>query len=336
METYQEGVLNLVNHCAEVKKEDKVLILNEYGKVDESIAELITETVKETSANYHVMWAESLDRTKASIPKELIDAILSAGKVICNYSINRVLLDEYTRGKGVIQINNSARTTGLMGSNHARYHWGMVKAIYSRLEEIFSTADSWEITSPAGTEMSGKIGKGSDVADAYFSLEASAARFIRVFPGEVYTPVGSLSAEGKIVAEYINIRDTQPWDQTATLTVKEDKITKVEGGSRAKQLEADIEKYVKLYGEKGAVLDSWHGGMNPQARVPTPENRSLQGATSSPVLMHFHLGRHKEPISAGILNHTVKVDGTKIFEGGRLQILDDPKIREAERECGVS
>ena len=113
------------------------------------------------------------------------------------------------------------------------------------------------------------------------------------------------------------------------------KVTKVEGGSRAKQLEADIEKYVKRYGEKGAVLDSWHGGMNPKARVPSPENRSLQGATSSPALMHFHLGRHKEPISAGILNHTVKVDGKKIYEGGKLLILDDPKIKDAAQRLGL-
>ncbi len=33
MEPIKEGVLNLVNHCAEVKKDDEVLILNEYGKV---------------------------------------------------------------------------------------------------------------------------------------------------------------------------------------------------------------------------------------------------------------------------------------------------------------
>jgi hypothetical protein len=31
------------------------------------------------------------------------------------------------------------------------FHWGMVKAIYSRLEEIFGEADTWRISSPAGT-----------------------------------------------------------------------------------------------------------------------------------------------------------------------------------------
>ncbi len=40
MEPIKEGVWNLVNHCAEVKKEDEVLTLNEYGKVDEEITAL--------------------------------------------------------------------------------------------------------------------------------------------------------------------------------------------------------------------------------------------------------------------------------------------------------
>ena len=331
MEPVKEGVRNLVNHCAEVKKEDEVLILNEYGKVDKEIAALVTEAVKETKANYHVMWAESVERGRTSLPKVLIGAFLSADKVISNFSLNRVVLDEYTHGKGVIQINNTCRNPNLMGTPHARYHWAMVKAIYSRLEEILQQAERWRITSPAGTDISGMIGKGSDVADAYFSQEAATSRFIRVFPGEVYSPVGSIDAAGKIVVEYINMRDQTPWEDTATLTIQSDKVVQVDGGSRAKEMEQGLEANLKKFGDKATVVDSWHGGMNPKARVPTAENRTLQGATSSPALLHFHLGRIKSPISAGILNHTVEVDGKKIFAGGKLLILDDPKIKEAEK-----
>ncbi|MCH6544687.1 MAG: hypothetical protein IH796_01655, partial [Deltaproteobacteria bacterium] len=281
-------------------------------------------------------WAESVEPSRTSLPKVLVGAFLSADKVISNFSLNRVLLDEYTQGKGVIQINNTCRNPNLMGTPHARYHWAMVKAIYSRLEEILQQAERWRITSPAGTDISGKIGKGSDVADAYFSQEAAASRFIRVFPGEVYSPVGSIEAAGKIVVEYINVRDQTPWEETATLTIQSDKVIQVDGGNRAKEMEQGLEANLKKFGDKATVVDSWHGGMNPKARVPTAENRSLQGATSSPALMHFHLGRLKSPISAGILNHTVEVDGKKIFAGGKLLILDDPKIKEAEKHYGLS
>ncbi len=335
MNPIKEGVWNLVNHCAEVKKDDEVLILNEYGKVDEEIAALVTEAVKETKANYHVMWAESIQPGRTSLNKVLIGAFLAADKVISNFSLNRVVLDEYTRGKRVIQINNTCRNPNLMGTPHARYHWSMVKAIYSRLEEIIQHGERWRITSPAGTDISGKIGKSSEVADTYFSQEAAASRFIRVFPGEVYSPVGSMEAAGTIVVEYINMRDQMPWEETATLTIQSDKVIQVDGGSQAKAMEQALEDNCRKFGDKATIIDSWHGGMNPKARVPTAENRSLLGATSSPALLHFHLGRLKSPISAGILNHTVEVDGKKIFEGGRLLILDDSKIRDTERQYGL-
>jgi hypothetical protein len=336
MDPLRDGVQNLVQECAEVKDRDEVLILNEFGKVDEEIAKLIAETVKATGAAYHVMWGEGVERSAKALPKILIGAILSSAKIISNFSLNRALLDEYTRGKGIVQINNVARTVNLMASNHARYHWGMVRAIYSRLEEIFSAARKWQITSPAGTEIGGEISSGSEVADAYFAEEAEASRFIRVFPGEVYTPVGSKGADGKIVVEYINMRDSQPWEETVTLTIRANKVIKIEGGSRAQQFEKTMEANVKAHGDKATLLDSWHGGMNPKARKPTAENMSLQGATSGPALMHFHLGSQKEPISAGILYHSIELDGRKVYDGGKLLALEDAKIKEAERQYGLA
>lgn len=334
-QSVQEGVINLVEHCAEVKKGERVLVLNENGKVAPEIATLIEERVKERGAEYHVLWGESIEPQRTALPKVLIAAFLAADKVISNFSLNRVILDEYTQGKGVVQINNTCRDPELMGTPHARFHWGLVKAIYARLEEIFAGAERWRITSPAGTDISGRIGKGSMVADAYFSREAAASRFIRVFPGEVYSPVGSVEANGRIVTEYINVRDQMPWEDQVTLTIEGDRVIKIEGGNRAKDFEKALEENQKKFGEKALIIDSWHGGMNPKARVPTADNRSLQGATSGTAMMHFHLGRLKSPISAGILNHTVEVDGRKIYQGGKLLILDDPKIKQAERSLAA-
>src|SRR6266511_246389 len=132
------------------------------------------------------------------------------------------------------------------------------------------------------------------------------------------------------------MRDSQAWEETVTLTIRGNKVTKIEGGSRAQQFEKDIEANVKAHGDKATLIDSWHGGMNPKARIPTTENKSLQGATSGPALMHFHLGSQKEPISAGILLHTVEVDERKIYEKGKLLVVDDAKIAATEKSFDVS
>ena len=47
----KEGVSNLVNHCAGVQKRDNVLILNEYGKVDPEVANLVVDAVKQAGVN---------------------------------------------------------------------------------------------------------------------------------------------------------------------------------------------------------------------------------------------------------------------------------------------
>lgn len=331
----REGVQNLVNRCAEVQAGETVLVLNEVGKVEPEIAGLVEEAAKTAGAETYVLWGEVPNRSRREIPKLLLNAFLSADKVISNFSLNRAALDPHTRGQGIVQVNNGCRTAGMMSTAHATFHWGMVRTIFQRLEEIFAEGERWRITSPAGTDISGKIGKASDVADAYFAAEAEASRFIRVFPGEVYTPVGCLDADGTIVTEYINMRDAEPWPRPAVLTVRGSRVVKVEGGAEADALEAEIDQNLKRHGDPAAVIDSWHGGMNPKARVPTADNRTLQGATSGPALMHFHLGRTVDPISAGVLNHTVEVDGRKLYERGKLLILDDPKIRDAAARYGI-
>ena len=318
-----EGIRNLVVNCAEVGSGEKVLILNEYGKVDTEIAELIRDAVKASGASYYEMWGEALPRGGKNLPEVLVAAILAADKVIFNYDINRVVLDEYVAGKGIIQINNGCRTAELMGSEHARYDWGEVRRVCAGLEAICSGAKIWRITSPADTEISGEVCSESEVAGAFFAQDAAASRFIRVIPGEVYAPVGSMKAHGKVVVEYINIVDTVPWEEPAVITIENDRVVAVEGGDRAQQLERELLVAAQGSGENARVLDSWHGGMNPAARVPTAQNPTLRGATSSPALMHFHLGRLKRPISAGILNHRVEIDGRKIFEDGRLVILGE-------------
>jgi hypothetical protein len=151
MEMTREGVQNLVEHCGDVQQGDSVFILNEYRKVDTEVADLIAEAVKATGADYHVLWGESVERGRRDLPKVLVGAMLSADKVISNFGLNRAVVDGYTRGKGLIQINNTCRTERSMTTPHAMFHWGMVKAIYSRLEEIFGEADTWRISSPAGT-----------------------------------------------------------------------------------------------------------------------------------------------------------------------------------------
>ena len=329
----KEGVRNLVGNCAEVRKGENVLILNGFGAVDDEVATLLEETVSEAGAECHVLWGEPQERRASSIPKVVVGAILAADKFICNYTLNRVVLEEHLKGTGVVQVDNRFRTGELMGSEAARFPTGMIRALCQRLDELFAGARRWRITSPAGTDVSGEIARGTEIADAFFTQDTTGSRLRRVFPGEVYTPVGSVGAEGTIVVDHINLQGAELWDEPAVLAIRDDRIVAVEGGDHAQELQAEIERNVERFGEGARVLDSWHGGMHPKAPGPEPGSGALQWTTmsSSPALMHFHLGRLKDPISAGVSRQTVEVDGKRVIEDGRLAILDDPQVRAAAR-----
>lgn len=335
MSDFKEGISNLVRHCAQVREGESVLILNEHGAVDPEVSEHIEQLVRSTGAACRSLWGDTIEPKSQTLPNAMVDAILSADKVISNYTIDRVLLDDYIQEKDLVYVRNSCRTVKSLSHPHAVFHWGLVRVIMGYVEDLCSKATTWRITSPAGTDISGQISDGSDVADAFFVQDAESSRFIRVFPGEVFTPVGSRRATGKIVMEYVNIKDSHPWDEAAIISIVDDKITRIEGTGRAEQLDRDLEDRVTKYGERAAYLDSWHGGMNPGARVPSPEDRSLRGATSGPAMMHFHLGRTKDPISAGALFAAIELDDRKIIENGKLLILDDERILQARSYLGL-
>jgi leucyl aminopeptidase (aminopeptidase T) len=331
MSDFKEGILNLVQHCAQVREGENVLVLNERGAVDLEVSECIAQMVRDAGATCRSVWGGSIEPRSTTLPDVMVDAILSADKVISNHTINRVLLDDYIRGKDLVYVRNACRTVESVLHPHARFHWGLVRAILAYLEELCSQAREWRITSPAGTDISGQVSDGSDVADAFFVQDAESSRFVRVFPGEVFTPVGSKRANGKIIMEYVNIKDNYPWDEVASITIENDEIKRIEGGERAEQLSRSIEDNARKYGERAAFLDSWHGGMNPGARTPSPDDWSLRGATSSPAMMHFHLGRTKDPISAGNLFASIELDGRKVIDDGKLLILEDEEILEARK-----
>lgn len=283
----RQGVHNLAVNCSEIKAGDRLLIYNRFGEIEPVFAELIISAAREAGADCHVLWGPPTNAMQDSLPSILISAVLAADKVIQNSRIDRALLGKYLKRAGPIQIVNTCPTPQSMSTEHARYDFRRVMAICSQLSRIASSAKMWRITTPLGTDISGKICRSSDIANAYFSQDTEASRFIRVFPGEVYTPIGSEQASGTIVTEYINRADPMPWRDPVSIAIEDNRVANVTGsGKRVGEIRNMLRANMEVYGESAMVLDSWHGGMNPKARVPTGSDRSLKGAECSPAMMH--------------------------------------------------
>ena len=334
MEPAIEGIRNLINNCAELKRGENVLLLNELGRMESELVTLIAEAVKEMGASYHIMWAEPLERGAAALPPVLVGAIQSADKVIAHYPLGDGILAKYLdEAPRVRVIHSMFRTLADFASEHARFHWGMANAIYDRFEnELFAVGRKWRIKTPVGTDLVGVIGAVSERAR---QLEDDQAPFSRSFNTPAFIPVATLESNGKAVIEYAGGFQRIPIDHPPTIIIEDNVMVRVEGPPEAK---AWVERYgnvlderAEQFGPKGRSVDSWHGGLHPRADCVV----GLIGNASTKML-HFHMAPEGAHIAAQMGDLTLELDGEKILEGGKYApAFDDLKLQEAARNFGL-
>ena len=342
----RQGVENLVRNCVAVEKGESILLLNEKGRAERELVALIEDTIKENGGVPYSLWIDPLERGLSGLPSFLGDSIVAADKLVMNCNLNRVILLDYLKEKGredLIRINNRNQAAGRMATEHARVHWGLVMALCQRIEE-FTAGSTYHVTTPYGTDISGRIVSGSEVAGAFFVQDAEASRNERVFPGEVYTPVGSADAKGTLAWDHPGITSKERFPNPIIIHVDDNRVADVEWREEAEpsrsegpgtgsittraQLMDALAKQQEAYGEAANVIDSWHGGMHPKAE-------KLAGQQSDMMTMHFHIGRAANTLSATMSDQSVTVDGKPFWENGRCVLLGDPAIKEMAKEFGV-
>jgi len=338
--------------CGDIKKGENVLILNEdsdfeddrrQGKVDPDLSALIAQAVRVAGTACYAMWGVS--RGDAALPPVLVGALSAADKVISHYRLDESTLAEYLgQDAHLTYIYSRFRSLSEMGSEHARYHWGMARAIYDRFDtEIFREGKKWRITSPAGTDVSGTIGP---------AFIEPATPFSRPFTSTAHDPVTSVGAEGRIVARYGPALEKVQTDppptylggtaripiaHPPTLIVEGNTVVGVEGPPEAigwvELFRKVLDERLRQKGPDANAVHSWHTGLNPKAEcVPgLVGNGSLDS-------MHFHLGPMYDHISANVGTHTMEVDGEVIIRQGKFAAAatEDPKLREAARSFGLT
>ena len=345
----REGVANLVRNCVGVEPGESVLLLNENGGVDHALVELMEEAVRAEGGTAYSLWVDPLTGI-SEMPVVLGAAVLAADKLVMNANLNRVVLLEHLRANdkaSMVRINNRSRAADAFTSEHALFNWKLVMALAGKIQEVTAAADGWQITSPYGTNISGRVAKGSEVADAFFAQDAEASRTERVFPGEVYAPVGSTGASGVIAFDHPGFADKERFVNPMMLTVEGGLVTNVEWreeperpGQRvdptgntvftSDQLVSLLKANEEKFGhDRAYALDSWHGGMHPRAV-------RKGGQQSNPDTMHFHIGNVPAARSAYTSDQTITLDGKPFWVDGKPALLQDQFIKDIAAEHGVT
>ena len=345
----REGIANLIENCVGVEKGESVLLLNENGGVDRGVVEVMEQVIREQGGTAYSMWIDPLGGIQ-EMPEVLGAAVLAADKLIMNANLNRVILLDHLRANAkpnMVRINNRSRTADSFTTEHARFNWKLVMALAHKIEEVTAEASEWKITSPYGTDISGRVAKGSEVAGAFFVQDAEASRTERVFPGEVYAPVGSVGAQGVIAFDHPGFADKNRFLNPIMLTVEDGQLKNIEWreephreGQRddatgntvwtGEQLEKLLKANEGKFGhDRAYAIDSFHGGMHPKAV-------RKGGQQSNPDTMHFHIGNVPAARSAYVSDQTILLDGKPFWVDGKPELLKDKLIQDLATEHGVT
>lgn len=332
-EELKAGASNCVIDCARVKEGDQVYILNQEGAVEDEVSNVIREVAEKQGAKAKVVWGKAIPKGTDEVPEILLDAYRLGDVVISHYpSLRRESLYAHVQGDRRPRATNRATNRELLQSEWARFPYSLQLAIIKNIDDILASGKKWRITSPKGTDVRGEMGASdSAVAQAYFLKGEDNTRASRNFPGGVHTPLMSVRAEGVIVVDHASISGFISTAEPVRIELKDGRVTSISGGDEAGKIREELAK-------TDGFLDSWHAGTNPKTILP--HNRKVDPrawwvyAHCSPMVLHFHLGRSHAPVNVATFNQTLYVDGRKIYEEGRLAILEDTKVEAAAKRFG--
>lgn len=193
------------------------------------------------------------------------------------------------------------------------------------IDGILLSADEIEITCPLGTHVTGRV---SDSARANPSDVG-----VRRFPMGVPQPVEAREFDGKVaLARYLTPTGSQAYYPPAVeianpvfAEVAQGRIRRFSGDPESlSQVEAHYERVSSLFDIDRNFVHSWHAGIHPgcayeRAASADPDCWS-NTAFCNPRVLHFHTCGAYAPgeICWMVLDHTVRIDGTALWENGRL------------------
>ena len=358
------AVGDLLDKCCRIEPGQEVLILAHtdglYGgdnMVDTSAVAWIEAGVKFRGANASVLWIDEPARAHAWRFPPIAKAAMGAADLIINHSFDLVMEEMLEFRAAVyankkVMVRNFATTAPLLCTYWAQTPYELVSEIRYRSSLPIQPGLRWKLSDPNGTDMEGVILPSNIPSFSSYSMRRDQS-YTKPWPEWVHPPVVLGDTEGVFVfdamlswwSRYIGI--SPHFEKPIRLTVRENRIVKIEGGAEAEALSRFLALMKERVGDGVYGFDEMHFGVHPQAAVaphqcPNVLHRRLIEHSHARCL-HAHVGApRKTPeypywlhITADIFNATFQVGDTLVYDKGHLTALDDPKVIEvAEKYPG--
>ena len=338
-----EGARNLVRY-AEIGAGHEVLIhvepgsKAEPGSDDPQVIEALRAAVTEVGARASIMTTPPWPKTGDAQPPMFVaaldgvDYLIGQGEYL--YTKNRYLQVAMFE-KGLVYIENEAKTAAALSSSYGRFPAELMFAIGTAVVERVARARTARVTTAAGTDIKMSI-RPETVGGYCYPYRQDAPGYKKGFPGGTACFHPEDPVEGVIVAEAFAPFLSKPdliCDPPLRLVYKDHRAVEISGGG--------ADWLLDVWERRGDANSSWLAecmwGVHPRAGGHGTRD------ASNPHLLHFGLGNSiayggptfsKTWIVLFVQDATLTLDGEIFLDRGRLTILDSPEVRAVASRFG--
>jgi hypothetical protein len=329
------GARNLLVNCLDLKPDETLVIIHEkpdLGWYDKSVPMTIAEEARKMGVEPTMLEVGAPGNER---DQNVTDAI---NEHSCTIFFARVgdqdRFADPLPGKKCVMCY--ARDADMLASRYGRTTYQAMVQLKEAINVLLLGAENIEITCPLGTKFSGS-------APDRQRAEPRDVAFKR-FPLGVPMPIEASEFSGKVaLARYLTPTGSKMYsppnlqlDEVVFATVRAGKILKFDGRQDIIDLiQAHYKKVSEEFDIDSTIMHSWHPGIHAgcqyKMNASDDPDRWSNTAFTNPRILHFHTCGDYGPgeICWMAIDHTVSVDGTNLWENGRLM----PEAFEQTRKC---
>ena len=336
---YQAGISNLLDRCIGIKPQQRLLIIGEperTGYYEDGICELIAKQAKSNKADVTVI-KPSIVSGPNDIDPCVSEAIGQADHTLFLSRLGDQIRFSEVHGTGSKTICYTLDQE-LLGTAFATVPWDLFKQIHDRLLARITDAQSYRITCPLGTQLTGQVKtkaeQTTDTAITEFTVEP--------FPVLIYPPLQCTELNGQLVLDRylastsINDIDNNhlKLERPVIARIEQSRIVDFEGDANTvASVKTQYHRVGELAGGDPFVVNSWHTGIYPKTFYSRPIDDDVQRwsdlAFGNARYTHFHTcGDNPGNIATAMFDATISFDDQVFWEAGRFVFLDQPEQQE--------
>ena len=325
----QRGVRNLLDACAQTRRGQRLLIVEEepgLGFYDDRLGPIIADCAAE--------WGLEVERRLTSFSPDVsaMPADLDAALKSFDHVLFLARVGDQLR---FTAMPDSARPIvsyvldeGSLGSPFAGASYRCFEELKYALDRLMAGARHIRITCPLGTEYSGRL-----TPELPPSGGLTRDVTIKRFPVSVFSPVKAENFSGRVAVMHCLAGTGSRYYEPYGLRIDEPVFARVEGNrvvgwegepAIVAQVRSHYDDVAGRYDIERDFVHSWHAGIHPACAYSGDALDNLErwsgSAFGNPRLLHFHTCGAYAPgeICWNVVDATVRIDDVPIWENGRL------------------